>query len=101
MIAILTNNGALLREHIDELAPELRPIFGEHIYTSSEFDTRKPDAEVFYRCLSRIGVEAQDTIFIDDSEKNTKGAESAGLQPIHFTPDMVLSAHPYITDLLK
>jgi putative hydrolase of the HAD superfamily len=100
-IAILTNNGALLHEHIDDLAPELRPIFGKYIYASSEFSARKPDAEIFHRCLAAIGAKMQDTVFIDDSDVNAKGAENAGLQAIHFTPDMDLGGHPLIAGLLN
>lgn len=100
-IAVLTNNGAMLIEHIDALAPEVRDIFGENVFASSQFKARKPDAVVFERCLEKLGVTAQETVFIDDSAANAAGAKSAGLRAIHFTPDMDLGKHPYIVDLLK
>ena len=100
-IAVLTNNGAMLIENIDYLGPELRPIFGDNIFASSQFGARKPDAEVYKRCLSRLGVEPINTIFVDDSKTNVEGAEQAGLQAIYFTPNMELAGHSLIADLLR
>lgn len=99
-IAVLTNNGAMLIENIDTLAPEVREIFGKNVFASSQFNARKPDTVVFDRCLGRLGVTAQETIFIDDSLTNAEGAKRAGLRAIHFTQEMDLDKHPYIAELL-
>ncbi len=78
-IAVLTNNGHLTAETIDELFPELRPIFGERILFSAMFGTQKPDASVYRRCLARLGFEPHETLFTDDKPENVDGAVSAGL----------------------
>ena len=99
-IAVLTNNGAMLIEHLDSLAPEVGDVFGDNVFASSQFMARKPDAEVFERCLDRLGVAAEGTVFIDDSLANVTGAKRAGIRSIHFTLGMDLGQHPYIAELL-
>jgi putative hydrolase of the HAD superfamily len=84
-VAVFTNNNTLIRDQIDVLFPELRPIFGDAIRVSAEFGARKPEAEAFLGCLSALGVAPEATLFIDDSAANVAGAERAGLQAYHFT----------------
>lgn len=99
-IAVLTNNGAMLLEHIDHLAPEVRSVFGPKVFASCQFGSRKPEPEIFTRCLSKLGARVQDTVFIDDSEVNAQGAKNAGLSAIHYVPDLDLEKHPLIAPLL-
>ena len=84
-VAVLTNNNTLIRDQIDALFPELRPIFDDAIRVSAEFRARKPDPQAFLRCVSALGVAPEKTLFIDDSGSNVEGAERAGLQAVHFT----------------
>ena len=46
-VTLLTNNGPLAAKHLGTLAPELVPLFGEHLFTSSDYSARKPDPIVF------------------------------------------------------
>ncbi len=78
-IAVLTNNKLLVAREIDSVFPELRPIFGDNIFVSGQFRARKPDPEVYHRCLSRLGAAPEAALFVDDSVKNVGGAERAGL----------------------
>ncbi len=78
-VAVLTNNNLLVAREFDRIFPELRPIFGAHIFVSAEFGARKPDPEAYLRCLSRLGAAPAGTLFVDDSAKNVAGAERAGL----------------------
>jgi glucose-1-phosphatase len=78
-VAVLTNNNLLLAREIDSIFPELRPIFGRNIFVSAEFGARKPDPDVYRRCLARLGNAPKETLFADDSPKNVAGAERAGL----------------------
>jgi glucose-1-phosphatase len=84
-VAVLTNNNTLIRDQIDVLMPELRPIFGDAIRVSAEFGARKPEPPSFLGCIAALGVAPGDTLFIDDSETNVAGAERAGLLAHHFT----------------
>ena len=78
-VAVLTNNNLLVKREIDAIFPELRPIFGRNFLVSAEFRARKPDPEVYRRCLARLGAAPDESLFVDDSAKNVAGAERAGL----------------------
>ncbi len=83
-LAILTNNGSLLRESLGELCPDVCAVFGDGIVASCELGARKPDPRVYQRLLARHGVEPANAVFIDDSAANVAGADAAGLRAIHF-----------------
>lgn len=84
-IAVLTNNGPLLEESIDEAFPALRPLFGERIYFSASFGAAKPDPAVFTALCSRLGTRPAATFFTDDKPENAAGARAAGLVGHAFT----------------
>jgi putative hydrolase of the HAD superfamily len=56
----------------------------DHIIISAEEGLLKPDPQIYHRVLDRIGVPAEQAVFIDDFAKNIDGAEAVGLQGIHF-----------------
>ena len=93
-VTLLTNNGALVGEHLATLAPELVPLFGgEHLFTSSHYGARKPDPVVFERVLEAYGTAAEDAFFADDMRVNVEGAESVGITAYRFgTPEGLLAA---------
>ncbi len=78
-ITLLTNNGALVSKHLRTLAPELVELFGDHLFTSSDYGARKPDPVVFERVLESYGVPAADAFFADDMRINVEGAASVGI----------------------
>ncbi len=78
-VTLLTNNGALTAKHLRDLAPELVPVFGEHLHTSSEYSARKPDPVVFERVLAAYGRDASEAFFVDDMPGNVAGAASIGI----------------------
>lgn len=84
-IGILTNNGLLTAEAIDELFPALRPIFGKHIYVSASLGMVKPDPDIYRAACAHLGVEPQETFFTDDLAINAEGAARAGLLSHVFT----------------
>ncbi|SEE18772.1 putative hydrolase of the HAD superfamily [Rhizobiales bacterium GAS191] len=84
-IAVLTNNNLLVAREIDAVFPELRSVFSDTIFVSAEFHARKPDPEVYLRCVARLGVSPQATLFVDDSPLNVAGAEQARLQAHCYT----------------
>lgn len=83
-LAMLTNNGALLRECLPVLAPEVCEIFADRCHASYEFLARKPDPVVFQRLLARCTVPASAAVFIDDDLEYIEGALTAGLRVIHY-----------------
>ncbi len=82
-IAIYTNNGPLVKDHLETLLPEAAAIF-EQRFCSYEFGTKKPDPESFTRLVNSLGRKPEDCWFIDDKKSNVQGARIAGLRGHHF-----------------
>ena len=100
-IAVLTNNNLLLAREIDAVFPELRPVFNDAIFVSAEFRACKPNPEVYRRCVARLGVSPQATLFVDDSPTNVAGAEQAKLQGHCYTSANNLAAALANSGLLR
>jgi glucose-1-phosphatase len=83
-LAMLTNNGALLRECLPMLAPDVCDIFADRCHATYEFQARKPDPVVFQRLLTRCDVPASAAVFIDDDMEYIEGARTVGLHAIHY-----------------
>jgi FMN phosphatase YigB (HAD superfamily) len=52
---------------------------------SAEEGLLKPDAEIYRRALSRLGVQAGQAVFVDDFIENVEAAQRLGMAAIHFT----------------
>jgi HAD superfamily hydrolase (TIGR01509 family) len=83
-IALLTNNGSLLREALPEIVPDVFRVFGARAHASCDFQARKPTRAVFERMLARYVVEPSRALLIDDSAEYIEGARAAGLQTIRY-----------------
>ena len=83
-IAVLTNNGALLKDSLPELAPELCLRFGDSFHVSCEFRSRKPDRQVFERLLTQHAMLPGEALLIDDDRANVEGAVEAGMRAVLF-----------------
>ncbi|MCM1369550.1 MAG: HAD family phosphatase [Candidatus Amulumruptor caecigallinarius] len=63
----------------------------------------KPDPEIFRRVLHRYALRPEQTVMLDDSEANCRGAESVGMRSLRITKDTDLIRalaqieHPYET----
>lgn len=55
------------------------------IVVSAEEGVMKPDPTIYERTLQRLGRQAPEAIFIDDSPTNIAGAEAVGLHTILYT----------------
>jgi len=82
----------LVEAHLAELAPELVPLFGDELHTSSFYGARKPDPTVFANMLTHYGVPAEQVFFADDLPVNVDGARSLGIEAHRFTDPASLSA---------
>ena len=92
-VTLLTNNGALTAKHLRTLAPELIPVFGDHLFTSSHYSARKPNPVVFERVLAAYGRQASEAFFVDDMPDNVAGAASIGITAhLYSTPAALLAA---------
>jgi glucose-1-phosphatase len=90
-IAIYTNNGPIVKEHLEKLFPEAAAIFTLK-FCSYEFGTKKPDPESFTRLAAVLGQKPDQCWFIDDKKSNVQGARLAGLRAHHFTQYELLAA---------
>ena len=59
-------------------------------YYSHLIRARKPDEDAFRIILEEQGLRGPETLFLDDTETNFKGARALGIQTIHLRPPMTL-----------
>lgn len=85
-LTLLTNNGMLIGEHLQEVAPHLVPIFGDHMFATAHYGARKPDPLVFERVLERYQADGATTFFVDDHPDNLRGAQEVGITTQWFSP---------------
>lgn len=60
-------------------------------YYSHEIHERKPDLSSYKKVIELSGVNPEETLFVDDLEKNIKGAQKAGLKTFWLKPEMEMS----------
>ncbi len=86
----LLSNGWSSTRHFLEERWHIAEIFDD-IIVSAEVGLAKPDRRIYQLALDRLGVEAEQTIFIDDFIENIEGARELGIHGIHFKdPQTVL-----------
>lgn len=62
----------------------------EGMIVSGEERMVKPDPAIYRRLLGRYGLDAPETLFIDDVARNVEAARAVGMQALHFTGADVL-----------
>jgi HAD superfamily hydrolase (TIGR01509 family) len=83
-LAIYTNNGPVVKNHLEKLFPEAAEIFKLR-FCSYEFGTKKPDPNSFTKLMQALDQNPELCWFIDDKKSNVEGAKIAGLRAHHFT----------------
>lgn len=83
-LAILTNNGMLVRDHFPTLCPPFAADFAGHVHCSAMYGIAKPDPAVFAHCAEALGVAPSRVLFIDDKAANAVGAIRAGMSGHHY-----------------
>ncbi|MBN2481036.1 MAG: HAD family phosphatase, partial [Bacteroidales bacterium] len=82
---LLSNTNAI---HLNYYAGYLSGLYGasgcshlfEKTYFSFELGMRKPESDIFLHVIHQNGLKPQETLFIDDTEKNIETAQNLGLQ---------------------
>lgn len=85
---LLSNISPYFSAHYKEnptVARVLAPFDG--LVFSGDLHLVKPDCRIFEYLLDKYGLCAEETVFIDDSEKNIAGAKAVGLQTYLFDGD--------------
>ncbi len=80
--ALLSNAWDDLRQMLEE-EWKIDDAFDEMII-SAEVGLVKPDARIYQKMISNLGVEPAEAVFVDDFPENVAGARSQGLYAIHF-----------------
>jgi putative hydrolase of the HAD superfamily len=81
--AILSNCGP---EVFDQLRAERRlEEWFDAVIVSWEVGLVKPDRAIYELCLGRLGVRAEEPLFVDDRVENLEGAAGVGIGTFHFT----------------
>ncbi len=62
------------------------------VFVSAELDLLKPDGEIYREVLRRLGIPAEQMVFIDNKPENVAGAESVGATGHHFVGAATLRA---------
>lgn len=80
--ALLTNSFKEFRDHIESHVD-----FGifDLVIDSSEVGCRKPEPEIYELTTTRLGVPAEEILYLDDFMANVIGARQAGWTAIHVT----------------
>ncbi|MEZ5238855.1 MAG: HAD family phosphatase [Microthrixaceae bacterium] len=77
---LLTNNAKEFEEFWQPLIP-LEELFDD-VVDSSAVGLRKPAREIYLLALDRLGVDAAETVFVDDAPGNVRGAEAVGIASV-------------------
>ena len=83
-LAMLTNNGLLLKEGFASVFPDAANLFGELAYFASEFGFAKPDPRLFEALAKRLELAPNEIVFVDDTKSYIEGASSIGINAHHF-----------------
>lgn len=79
-VAIICNGGS--REALDRKF-RLSKLVDLMLFDGEE-GVSKPDARIYQRALTRLGVRPDEAIFVDDKERNVESAQLLGMQAVHF-----------------
>ncbi|MBN2736555.1 MAG: HAD family phosphatase [Spirochaetales bacterium] len=81
-LALLSNMPFEFHEYIKERFDWLDKF--DPLVLSYKLGVTKPNEEIFDYCLGKMGIKAEEALFIDDNPKNIFGASRIGLNTIHF-----------------
>lgn len=64
----------------------------EHNFYSHEMGMRKPDPQIYLKALGEAGLVAEETLFVDDMEENTRAAITTGMNVLHIEPGTLIES---------
>lgn len=82
-LIILSNCGGGFLPNI--LKQEDIGILFDDVIVSSEVGLIKPDPKIFELVLTKLGIESDEAIFVDDNQSNIDGANKLGIKSLLFT----------------
>lgn len=93
-IFLLSNTNSLHHQAFqqqlyEQTGKRLEDLF-EKAYYSHTVHLRKPNADIYQLVLDENGLNAAETLFIDDTASNFSGAEAAGIQTFFLEPPLTI-----------
>ena len=73
----------------------------ERVFLSYEMQLAKPDPKIFSEVLRRAGINADETLFIDDNADNIAAAQTLGIQTFHNPSINDWLQNPHLLKLLN
>lgn len=96
-LGLISNGKSPFQEHNFQ-ALGLEPYFSS-VIVSEAVGLRKPDPAIFQLSCQQLAVELSEAVYIGDNKVvDVEGAKNAGLQAIHFQPDVLESDFQDKTD---
>ena len=84
--------------HVEKIEREFYQTYGfsfaslfRKVYYSHEIFNSKPKISSYLKVVKDAGIQASETLFVDDLEKNIIGAQNAGLKGLWLKPGMNIS----------
>lgn len=86
-LGLLSNTNPLVMDFADSprFSADGKPVsdYFDSLFCSYKMRACKPDAIIFTKALEHDKMKPEETIFVDDSEKNVKAAEKLGIHGLH------------------
>lgn len=90
-VCLLSNTNPFIMDFTrsKSFSSEKKPIsdYFDTLFCSYEMKAYKPDADIFLKALATDNMNAEETVFVDDSEKNIHAAEILGIHGLPVAPD--------------
>ncbi len=86
-LGLLSNTNPFMMASTDSpnFSSEGKPIsdYFDTLFLSYEMKLYKPSKEIYLEALRRDGMKPEETLFVDDSQRNIDGAESVGIHGLY------------------
>jgi len=90
-VCLLTNTNPFIMDFTrsEKFSSDRKPIsyYFDSLFCSYEMKAYKPNLDFFQAALAADNMKANETLFVDDSLKNTEAAASLGIHVLHVEPD--------------
>ena len=98
---LLSNNNPITMRYTEEEFAKVGIPFSifKDKFISCDLKLLKPSPEIFQEVIRRIGLPAEEILFVDDSMRNVEGAESQGINGLYY--DLKSSFRDTVSAALK
>lgn len=84
-LALLTNNGPLVKQGLLEAYGDTLERFGEMLFFSADLGLAKPDPRAFLQVAGQLGIKPVRILLVDDSDRHLVAAQGLGFCTHHYS----------------